>query len=275
MSAFTVNNGKVSLITNSGSVQNATTNAKKANNVNPINLFRNTFLQPKNNVISSNNISSGNSNSAQKVSNISNISDNTVKDTALTIANTNNSSDERAAELANDVSSEALQKQMTFNSNEAKAQREWEEYMSNTSYQRAVKDLESAGLNPILAYNNGGASTPSGSSASSGTYTGQKADIDKTTLANLIGQQMSLNTQKDIALINANTSRDVAKTNANASMYNANTSAKASKYSADKGYQSSMDTAKEKHFDNPYGAVWNISNAVGNAIASTAKKILK
>lgn len=61
----------------------------------------------------------------------------------------------KGAREANRMNRDNMREQMGF-----------QERMSNTAYQRSMLDMQSAGLNPILAYNQGGASSPGGSNAS-------------------------------------------------------------------------------------------------------------
>ena len=63
-----------------------------------------------------------------------------------------------------------------YNSAEAAKLREWQEYMSNTAYQRAVRDMKLAGINPILAYTQGGAATGTGMAASMDAISGAQGN---------------------------------------------------------------------------------------------------
>lgn len=97
---------------------------------------------------------------------------------------------EQSADMAHQRSLDMLDRQNAFNAGEAEKQRAWEKEMADSSYTRAVEDMKRAGLNPILALQNGGAPTGSGSTASAGSGSSHKSNYggaNSPSTANIVG----------------------------------------------------------------------------------------
>lgn len=135
------------------------------------------------------------------------------------------------------------QQVMSFNAAEAEKNRNWQEMMSNTSHQREVADLIAAGLNPVLSAKLGGASTPSGASASGqNSGSGILSSIGSIfgSIINSAAQIMRTEADKEVAYARMGVDKLIAAGNNQAIMYAADKSSGASIYGSNQAYAASV-----------------------------------
>lgn len=81
-----------------------------------------------------------------------------------------------------------------FNAAEAQKDRDWQEHMSNTAYQRQIEDMHAAGINPAMVGGGSGASTPSGAAAAGeqghGGFTNLLASLARSAIGAVMTKKM-------------------------------------------------------------------------------------
>lgn len=107
------------------------------------------------------------------------------------------------AREANDFTHQENQLAMQFSADQAMQQMAFQERMANSQYQRGVADMQAAGINPAIAYSQGGAVAPSGAAGSASSGAGAVVSSVSPHAGSLSDIFRLFSLRKELALLDA------------------------------------------------------------------------